>query len=372
METTARYAIVGFFTLASIVAGFLFVFWLHNSGGVGQQAMYWIEFDRPVLGVRPGVAVMFNGLRVGEVRQVRLVAASPSQVRALVAVDPATPVRQDTHVEIDTQGLMGSPVVSMVGGTPEAALAPGQGGEPPTLRAAPGAGQSLTQAAKETLHRIDDLIGENSEAIRGAIANINTFSAALARNSDKVDIIVAGIEKMTGGGPAAKPPRSFDLATPEVSPAAKPLRAQVAIPDPTGEIIFDSQKMLASPRAGEREPIEGGQWSDTLPKLIQEKLLQALEAGGFANVSKAMEGFEADDQLLLDIRAFELSLDPQPQANVVINAKILSKAGKLIASRKFAATSPASGTSAAEAAAALGQAFGKVAADIAAWAREAI
>lgn len=125
METSARYAIVGFFTLASLVAGFLFVFWLHNSGGVGQQAMYWIEFDRPVIGVRPGVSVMFNGLRVGEVRQVRLVAADPKQVMALVAIDPATPVRQDTEILIDSQGLMGSPVVSLIGGTPKAAIAPG-------------------------------------------------------------------------------------------------------------------------------------------------------------------------------------------------------------------------------------------------------
>ena len=32
------------------------------------------------------------------------------------------------------------------------------------------------------------------------IANINTFSGALARNTDRVDGILAGLERMTGGG----------------------------------------------------------------------------------------------------------------------------------------------------------------------------
>jgi phospholipid/cholesterol/gamma-HCH transport system substrate-binding protein len=372
METSARYAIVGFFTLVSLLAGFFFVFWLHNTGGVGKQALYWIAFERPVIGVRPGVSVVFNGLRVGEVREVRLLADDPKQVRALVAVDAATPVRQDTQILIDSQGLMGSPVVSLIGGTPDAAIAPGPNGAPPVLRAAPEAGLSLTQAAKDTLKRIDDVIAGNSEALHGTIANINTFSAALAHNADKVDTIFAGLEKLAGGGAPARPPNSFDLAAPQVAPSAKPVRAQVAIADPSGEIVFDSQKMLISPHLGEREPLEGGQWSDTMPKLVQEKLLQAMESGGFANVSKAMEGFEADNQVLIDIRVFELSLDPALTAKVELNAKILNKAGKLIGSRRFAATAPASGAGPAEAAAAMSEAFGKVATDLTVWAREAI
>lgn len=372
METSARYAIVGFFTVFSLIAGFLFVYWLHNSGGVGAQALYWVQFERPVLGVRPGVSVMFNGLRVGEVRQVRLVAANPREVMALVAIDPATPVRRDTRVEIDSQGLMGSAVVSLVGGTAEAGVPAAIDGGPPVLLAAPEAGQSLSGAAKQTLSKLDVLIAENEDAIHNTISNISTFAAALARNSDKVDAIIAGVEKLTGGGPAAGPPRSFDLAAPHVAPATKLVRAQLAIPDPTGEIIFDSQKILSAPHSGQREPIEGGQWSDTLPKLIQQKLVQSMEGAGFSAVSKATEGFESDYQLLLDIRSFELGLDPQPEARVEIGAKILNRAGKLTAMRTFAATAPATGSGAPEAAAAMGQAFSRVASDLTVWVRDTI
>ena len=36
MEIKARYVLIGLFTLASIVAGFAFVYWLETTGGLGQ------------------------------------------------------------------------------------------------------------------------------------------------------------------------------------------------------------------------------------------------------------------------------------------------------------------------------------------------
>ena len=46
---------------------------------------------------------------------------------------------------------------------------------------------------------MDQVLAENSESLHSAINNIDTFAGALARNSDKVDGILAGIERMTGG-----------------------------------------------------------------------------------------------------------------------------------------------------------------------------
>jgi len=367
METTARYVIVGFFTIATLVAGFVFVHWLHNSGGAGQ-ALYWIRFEQPVIGVRPGVSVLFNGLRVGEVRQVNLSAADPREVRTLVAIDPATPVRADTAITIDSQGLMGSAVVSLVGGSPGAEIRR-DGAEPPLLAASPLAGQSLSQAAKTTLKKIDDILGENSDALHSAIGNINTFSAALARNSDRVDSILSGLAKLSGGD-APKPPRTFDLATPALTPGA-PVEAQVAIPDLSPLIVFDTQRLLMSPHPGEKAQIEGGQWTDTLPKLVQAKMLQSLEAAGFAHVAKAVEGVNANYQLILDIRAFEVSLEPQIEAKVALNVK-LAKGAHIVATKDFTGDAPAKSAEAPDAAAALNAAFATVAGDVAGWLRKKI
>jgi hypothetical protein len=86
METQARYTIVvGLFTLVIAAAGFVFVLWLQGFAGAGALALYRIRFEAPVIGLRPGVAVLFNGLRVGEVTSVRFDPADPKSLMARIA-----------------------------------------------------------------------------------------------------------------------------------------------------------------------------------------------------------------------------------------------------------------------------------------------
>ena len=91
MENKARYVAIGLFTLAVMLAGFLFVYWLQNVGGLGQRTFYQVRFQSPVSGLLKGGAVLFNGIRVGEVTEVKLSAKDPRQVLDTVAVEPATP-----------------------------------------------------------------------------------------------------------------------------------------------------------------------------------------------------------------------------------------------------------------------------------------
>ena len=73
----------------------------------------------------------------------------------------------------------------------------------PVLTADPAAGVSMTQAARDALRRLEGVLAENSEPLHSTLANLNTFSAALARNSDRLDGIITGVERLTGTGPAA-------------------------------------------------------------------------------------------------------------------------------------------------------------------------
>jgi phospholipid/cholesterol/gamma-HCH transport system substrate-binding protein len=81
METRARFVLLGFFTLAVIFAGFGFVYWLNYGGTSGEQTAYRIRFQDTVSGLRPGSAVLFNGIRVGEVKSLRLEPASRARSR---------------------------------------------------------------------------------------------------------------------------------------------------------------------------------------------------------------------------------------------------------------------------------------------------
>src|ERR1044072_5344096 len=160
METRAPFVVVGAFVLAAIAAAFGFVYWLHNSGGLGPRATYHVEFEGSVPGLLVGAAVLFNGIRVGEVTELGLAADSPRRVNATVSVMTTTPVRSDTKVGLEFQGLTGVPVIAMEGGVMLA-----NSGEVPTLIAEPGAGQGMTQAARDALRKVDSVLTENSGAL---------------------------------------------------------------------------------------------------------------------------------------------------------------------------------------------------------------
>jgi phospholipid/cholesterol/gamma-HCH transport system substrate-binding protein len=84
METRAPFVLVGVFVLAAIAGVFGFVYWLHNAGGLGARASYHVQFDGPVPGLLVGAAVLFNGIRVGEVTELGLAPDNPRRVNATI------------------------------------------------------------------------------------------------------------------------------------------------------------------------------------------------------------------------------------------------------------------------------------------------
>jgi phospholipid/cholesterol/gamma-HCH transport system substrate-binding protein len=374
METKARYILVGVFTLAAFTGAFIFIYWLQTTGGLVERTFYRIQFESPVAGLRPGSAVMFNGVRVGEITNVQINPDRPRQVLAMISIEKNTPIRQDTYVGMDFQGLTGVASVALKGGTPDSPPFADNGKQPPLLMADPAASQDVFQATRDVLRRVDSVMAENSEALHSTITNLNTFSGALARNSGQLDDIVAGLVRMTGGAPGKEPP-VYDLTAPRAFPPFdKALQGQLIVPDPTALIMFDTRKIIVRPAAGESAPALDGQWSDTLPKLVQAKIVQALEnSKRFQTVGKPMEIVTADYQLLIDIRSFQISLSPNPVAEVEFSVRIAAQeGGRIVDTRIFQASVQAKAVDAAAAAAALDEAFGKAASDLVAWTSEAI
>ena len=197
MEDRAKYVLIGLFTFAVIAGAFGFVYWLHATSGTKDSATYRVIFSGAVTGLRVGGPVLFNGIRVGEVSDLRLT-DNPAEVAATLAVAPKTPVRSDTVVTLDYAGLTGIASVSMKGNQASAPpLEPGKDGEPLTLRAEAASGDMST-AARETLAKVDAVITQNQESLHKSIKNIETFTDALARNSDKIDqILKSGAETVT-------------------------------------------------------------------------------------------------------------------------------------------------------------------------------
>ena len=120
----------------------------------------------------------------------------------------------------------------------------------PTLIAEAGAGQSTTQAARDALRKVDSVLSENSAPIKETIANLQVFSEGLARNTGKLDGIVAGLERMTGA--TTPPPKiTYDLrAARDLGSPSKTLKGQLAIPEPTAVTMLQTQRFLFSPASG--------------------------------------------------------------------------------------------------------------------------
>ena len=110
MEIRAPYVIIGLFVLAAIGAVFGFAYWLHTTAGLTARSVYQVRFENTVSGLLPGAAVLFNGIRVGEVTSLRFNPAEPRQIVATIAVQPDIPIRPDTHAGLEFQGLTGVPV----------------------------------------------------------------------------------------------------------------------------------------------------------------------------------------------------------------------------------------------------------------------
>jgi len=369
METRARYALIGLFMLAVIAAGFAFVYWLENTGGFMDRAAYRIQFSSPVPGLLVGSAVNFNGIRVGEVTELTLDAADPRSVVATIAVDRNIPIRADTEISVDVQGLTGGALIALRGGSASAPPLVADEGTPPTLIAAPSASQDWTQAARDAFQRVDNVLAENSEALHSAITNIDVFARALSRNSDKVDSIVAGIERMTGGSTPKSQLPTYDLiAVKDFPPLAKMPDWQLAVPEPTALMAVNTDKILTQPAQGESVAIANAQWADNLPVMLQEKVVQSFENAGYAQaVSRPRDGLAAGFQLLIDIRRFTISTSGEPTAELEFVAKLMSSDGKILAARTFTATVPAGSAEAPAAAGALNQAFAKVVTELVPW-----
>jgi phospholipid/cholesterol/gamma-HCH transport system substrate-binding protein len=368
MEIRAPYALIGLFVFAAIVAVFGFVYWLHNTGGLGERAIYHIRFEKTVSGLQNGAAVLFDGVRVGEVTNLQLNRENPRQVLATIAIAPNTPVRTDTQAELDFQGLTGVPVVILTGGASTAPALKGTATEPALLVADPDSGQTLTQSARAALRQVNTILADNAEAFRNTIANLNTFSAALSRNSDRIDSILAGLEQMVGGK-GKMSSAVYNLTAPSNFPApAKPPRGQLVVPEPTGVLMFDTQNVLVRSENGSNAKIPDVQWSDNLPKLVQAKVIQSFENAKYLQaIARPMEGLAADRQLLIDIRNFQISDAPARSAEVEFTAKVLDKDGKIVNARVFKAVVAAKGADAPTAILALDEAFGKTVTELVLW-----
>ena len=172
---------------------------------------------------------------------------------------------------------------------------------PPLLVADPDVGRTLTESAQQTLRRSTPSSSDNAKPLHTAMTGIAAFADMLGRNSERVEGLIGGLEKLAGTGAAKQGPTIYDLAAATgFPPSEKIIKAQLVVPDPNALILFDSQKILIRSDAGTYTNIDNAQWADNLPKLIQARIVQSFEnAHQLGAVSRPLEQLAAEYRLEL-------------------------------------------------------------------------
>jgi len=184
MKARASNLMIGSMTLAVIAAAFVGLLGYRKIHGIAQQAPLRIVFEGSASGLRKGGNVNFDGVQVGEIKSLKL--DNPRKVVALTMVDNSAPIRKDTVVGLEFQGLTGVAAISLTGGAAAAAPVPLDVDGIPTLTA----DLSEIESIRDTLHNVDRILFDNRAMLRDALLSFETYTASLASRGDAIDSIM--------------------------------------------------------------------------------------------------------------------------------------------------------------------------------------
>lgn len=186
-------------------------------------------------------------------------------------------------------------------------------------------------------------------------------------------LVLALIGLSSCGAGRAKDDTFALSAMPEIA-GPKSSNKQILIPEPSALKALDSEQIVIRVTPSEIQYLAKARWGDSLPKLVQAKLIEAYEnSGKLGGVGEPGQGLAIDYQVVTDIRAFQIETAGGDRAHVEISVKILNdRNGEVRAQRVFSAVTPVNGAGNPAFIAALDAAFAKVTADMVGWTLQSI
>jgi phospholipid/cholesterol/gamma-HCH transport system substrate-binding protein len=174
---------IGTTTLAVIAVAFVGFLGFRKIHGIQQQGPLRIVFEGSASGLRKGGGVNFDGVQIGEIKSLKL--DNPRKIVALVTVDNNAPIRKDTVVGLEFQGLTGVAAISLTGGAASAAPVPLDEDGIPILTA----DLSEVESIRDSLHNVDRLLVGNQAILKDALLSFETYTASLASRGEAIDSI---------------------------------------------------------------------------------------------------------------------------------------------------------------------------------------
>jgi phospholipid/cholesterol/gamma-HCH transport system substrate-binding protein len=189
MKARASNLMIGSTTLAVIAAAFIALLGFRKIHSIQQRGPLRIVFEGSASGLHKGGNVNFDGVQIGEILSLKL--DNPRKIVVVTRVDNSAPIRKDTVVGLEFQGLTGIAAISLTGGAAAAPPVPLDEDGVPTLTA----DLSETQSIRDTLHNVDRILVSNQTVLKDALLSFENYTATLASSDEAIDDVM---RKATG------------------------------------------------------------------------------------------------------------------------------------------------------------------------------
>lgn len=243
MEPRAHHVLIGLFTLVASLAIILFALWLAKSHQQGQVKHYEVIFNEPVRGLARGNAVLYNGIRIGEVDDLRLDPTDLRQAHARISIDANIPVRMDTRARLVLTGITGVSVIELSGGSPASPLLVDPDNGDPVIMATPSPLNQLLAGGDTLMTNLSELVmsannmfsADNADHVNGILRSLDTLMASFADQRKEFGVLM---KELTGA--TAQASATLERASNLIDTADSLIAEQ-------GQSMFDhAQRAMAS------------------------------------------------------------------------------------------------------------------------------
>lgn len=238
MENRAHYILIGGFAIGVSALIMLFALWFARASFNQTFAIYDVVFVGPVRGLATGGEVRFQGIKVGELTNLRLDPKDPNRVLARVRIDANTPVRTSTTAQLEPLGLTGVSLIQLGAGDPKDPPLKGRLGQaPPQIIGKPGqfegllaAGESVAISAEQALQSVRTVLSPaNVKNFSDIIADLQQLSAELAKNKAVIsDADAAMVQVSQAALSISEAAAAVELLSGNVDQRLEPLLAEVS------------------------------------------------------------------------------------------------------------------------------------------------
>ncbi len=214
METRANYIAVGIFTVVAILAAFGFVYWTARIGSSGDTALLRFRIAGSAAGLGRGSAVLFNGVKIGDVKRVYIDPTNSKNAVADAQVNRDTPVTTASEANVGIAGLTGQANIEISGagnkpgetgpGAPENVFEKAEkAGGVAEIKTNPSAVTNLLESAQDIFKRTDSVltglegfVKDVRPPLTQTVKNAEVFSEALKKNAGGIDDFLASAGKL--------------------------------------------------------------------------------------------------------------------------------------------------------------------------------